>query len=140
MKIIKKLNILTLSAALLLPPAHSNELHLGVIQYIKNSSYDEQLKIKAEYLTYSLSRIFNEAWDKNQKLFEAISNDINISLSCYMYKTEELGIDGDLQLVDEVQLLMTNTNESKRRYQAFMAKDMASEHKRSSETICKALQ
>ncbi|KDM91010.1 hypothetical protein [Photobacterium galatheae] len=127
------------SASILLPFAHADEYTEGVIRYVSGTLYTKDIKVKAEYLIHSISRIFIENWINDKEAFQSISDDINISLSCYIYETQKAGVDRELNLVDEIQTLMTDSHRTKSLYHQFMKLDMQSNHIMKEKTICSAL-
>ncbi|MCY9861263.1 hypothetical protein OTK49_01880 [Vibrio coralliirubri] len=110
-----------------------------VVTYINSTHIPREMQVKAEYLIYSLARIYKEDWNNNAKTFENISDDISISLSCYLYEAEKHNQDTKLLLIDEIQTLMTSTRYSKSLYDAFMKKDMQRQHEVKEKSICSAL-
>lgn len=128
------------STIMLTQAAHSSdEYSNGVIEYIGTTIYPEPMKVKAEYLVHSISRIFSEDWRNRKDTFLSISDDISISLSCYIHESEKAGFDKDLNLVDEIQTLMTSSPRRKSLYEGFMKADMQREHSMKDESICSAL-
>ena len=108
------------------------------INYINSTKYPEELKIKAEYLVQSLNRINSENWNNQSKVFDSISKDISISLSCYIHASKRLSADTELDLISEIQMLMSDDN-TNIQYIKFMERDMPITHKISSDSICAAL-
>lgn len=137
---LRKLTIMAVAASALTSQiAYSDEYSNGVVDYIGTRPYPHQMKVKAEYLVHSMSRIFSEEWRDNKDIFLSISDDISISLSCYIHETERSGIDKGLGLVDEIQALMTSSPRRKELYEGFMKADMQREHSIKDESICSAL-
>lgn len=110
-----------------------------VVTYVNSTSLPESMQVKAEYLIHSLERIYNEDWRNNEDTFKNISDDISISLSCYLYESEKYNRDTKLELIDEIQTLMTSTRYSKSLFDGFMKKDMQSNHEIKDKSICSAL-
>lgn len=110
-----------------------------VVTYVNSTRLPESMQVKAEYLIHSLARIYNEDWRNNESTFKNISDDISISLSCYLHEAEKHNTDTKLELVDEIQALMTSTRYSKSLFDGFMKKDMQSNHEIKDKSICSAL-
>lgn len=110
-----------------------------IIKYIHSTPASKDQKIKAEYLVNSISRIFTEKWKKNTNTFKSISDDISISLSCYMHVSENDISSVGIELVDEIQTIMLDTQAKKQAYLAFMQQDMKVNHTRRDNSICEAL-
>lgn len=128
------------SSIMMTQAAHSSdEYSNGVIEYIETTIYPDPMKVKAEYLVHSISRIFSEDWRNKKDTFLSISDDISISLSCYIHESENAGFDKDLNLVDEIQTLLTSSPRRKSLYEGFMNADMQREHSMKDESICSAL-
>lgn len=111
----------------------------GVVEYINSTQATAAQKVKAEYLVNSIARIYQEPWQQNQSVFNSISEDISISLSCYLYEIENYNKSGGEALLDEIQALMTDTNAKKSSYLSFMKQDMKTEHSKKDKGICAAL-
>ncbi|ELP5899916.1 hypothetical protein QTV49_001833 [Vibrio vulnificus] len=138
---LRKIIIVAVASSLIMTQAahSSDEYSSGVVEYIQTTIYPEALKVKAEYLVHSISRIFSEDWRNKKDTFLSISDDISISLSCYIHESGKTGFDKELNLVDEIQTLMTSSPRRKGLYEGFMNADMQREHSMKDESICSAL-
>lgn len=89
---------------------------------------------RAKSVKNTLQRIQTENWWDNATTFTNISNQLNHVLSCYIYAVGE--DKGALELIDEIEFLVANSNEQKRLYQRFIEKDSQLKHEMIPEAEC----
>lgn len=111
----------------------SNETSL-INNYIEDTGLSFYQQEQAKDLASALNRVQIESWWDSENVFNAISKDINKSLSCYMHSVKER--ENSLRLIDELEFLVADTMSRKKTYQQFISKDNQNQHTITPEEKC----
>lgn len=89
---------------------------------------------RAKAVKNTLVRIQTENWWDDDATFSNISNQLNHVLSCYFYAVGSDKI--SLDLIDEVEFLVANTDDQKKLYHRFITRDSKAKHEMIPEEEC----